>query len=173
MGRDFRLDSGQFTFAKSESPQWPEEVKILKKKNGLTQPPRNTTFASHPYSGLCLAFDFPQISFPTSSSAARKYDFVFGNTTEIIQRCSSLLIRNSLGKLINWQQKLVICEMVFSDLLLCNNDVKQLFEPLYWNLKLININIHMPIFNTTNVSQEKQSWRVYVMHCRCLCILPK
>ena len=96
-----RFSVGQFTFAKSESPQWPEEVKILKKKNGLTQPPRNTTFASHPYSGLCLAFDFPQISFPTSSSAARKYDFVFGNTTEIIQRCSSLLIRNSLGKLIN------------------------------------------------------------------------
>ena len=76
-------DSGQFIFAKSESPQWPEEVIILK-KNGLTQPQRNTTIASDPYAGLCSAFDLPHISFPTSSSAARKYDFVFGNTTEII-----------------------------------------------------------------------------------------
>ena len=77
VGRDCWLDSGQFTFAKSESPQWPEEVIIPKKT-------RKTTFASHPYADLCSAFDFPQICFPTSSSAARKYDFVFGNTTEII-----------------------------------------------------------------------------------------
>ena len=130
VGRDCWLDSGQFTFAKSESPQWPEEVIILQ-KNGLTQPPRNTTLESHPYAGLYSAFDFPQISFPTSGFAAGKHYFFSGNTTEIIQRCSSLLVRNSLGKLINQQQKWVICEMQFSDLLLCNNGVKQLFEPLY------------------------------------------
>ena len=36
--------------------------------------------------------------------------------------------------------------MLFSDLLLCNNGVKQLFEPLYWNLKKININIRIADF---------------------------
>ena len=81
--------------------------KSLRKMVWPNQPPRNTTFASHPYSGLCLAFDFPQISFPTSSSAARKYDFVFGNTTEIILEIQLRLSRGAASSLgIPWANSL-------------------------------------------------------------------
>ena len=77
-----------------------EEVIILK-KNGLTQPQRNTTIASDPYAGLCPAFDLPHISFPTSSSAARKYYF---SSLEIQLRLSRGAAASSLG--IPWANSL-------------------------------------------------------------------